>query len=85
VVAAAISHYRSIHRLFEIEEYEPDDIVFREGDLGECAYFIHSGEVEVIRSAPPLEGGEGREEGLVHPGKSSSSPPNTLKTLRGPI
>ncbi|MEI6781475.1 MAG: hypothetical protein WCQ21_11220 [Verrucomicrobiota bacterium] len=31
----------------------------------------------------PLEGGEGREEGLVHPGKSSSSPPNTLKDAKG--
>lgn len=64
MAAAAISHYRSIHRLFEIEEYEPDDIVFREGDLGECAYFIHSGEVEVIRSAPPRRGrGTGRGVG----------------------
>jgi hypothetical protein len=49
VVAAAINRYRATHCLFEIEDYQPGDIVFREGDFGDCAYFIHSGEVEVIR------------------------------------
>ncbi|MCX6923599.1 MAG: cyclic nucleotide-binding domain-containing protein [Verrucomicrobia bacterium] len=49
LAAVAVNRYLARHRLFEIEDYEPGDIVFREGDPGDCAYFIHSGEVEVIR------------------------------------
>ncbi len=29
--------------------YEPGDVIIREGDEGTCAYFIDSGEVEVVR------------------------------------
>jgi hypothetical protein len=49
VAGVAIYRYNTSHHLFEIENYEPGDIVFHEGDLGDCAYFIHSGEVEVVR------------------------------------
>jgi hypothetical protein len=49
LAGVGIYRYNTSHHLFDIETYEPGDIVFREGDVGECAYFIHSGEVEVIR------------------------------------
>jgi len=49
LIGVAIYKYNTSHHLFDIESYEPGDIVFHEGDVGECAYFIHSGEVEVIR------------------------------------
>jgi hypothetical protein len=37
------------HSLFNTEEFEPGEIVFRMGDSSECAYFIKSGEVEIVR------------------------------------
>jgi len=49
MVGVAIYRYNTSHHLFDIETYGPGEIVFREGDPGECAYFIHSGEVEVVR------------------------------------
>ena len=50
VAGVAIYQYRKRHQLFEVEDYEPGDLIFREGEVGECAYFIHSGEVEVVRA-----------------------------------
>ena len=44
-----IARFRRRHSLFHMETYEPGQIVFRQGDAGECAYFIQSGEVEVLR------------------------------------
>src|ERR1700739_3340057 len=41
-----IYHYRRSHSLFVFEAFAPGQIIFREGDEGDCAYFIHSGEVE---------------------------------------
>lgn len=52
--AVAIYRFRASHNLFEIETYKPGDIVFNQGDTGECAYFIHRGAVDVIRN----EGGQ---------------------------
>lgn len=49
LAGVAIYRYNTSHHLFDIENYGPGEIVFREGDPGECAYFIHSGEVEVLR------------------------------------
>ena len=43
-----VREYRQAHRLFSIERYEPDQWVFRQGDEGDCMYFIRSGEVEVV-------------------------------------
>ncbi len=42
--------FRRQHSLFDFEVYEPGQEVFRQGDAGECAYFIKSGEVEVVRN-----------------------------------
>ena len=36
------------HSLFFYETFRPGQTVFEQGDLGDCAYFIHSGEVEVV-------------------------------------
>ncbi len=37
------------HSLFEVEDVEPGQVIFREGDEGDCAYFIHGGEFAVTR------------------------------------
>ena len=50
-----MQRFRKQHSLFEFETYEPGQVVFHQGDPGECAYFIKSGEVEVVRNG---EGGE---------------------------
>lgn len=52
--AVAIYRYRASHHLFEIETYKPGEVVFYQGEVGDCAYFIHRGEVEVVKT----EGGE---------------------------
>lgn len=49
LIGVAIYEHRS-SRIFEIETYEPGDIIFHEGDEGDCVYFIHSGEVEIVRA-----------------------------------
>jgi cyclic nucleotide-binding protein len=36
------------HSLFFYETFHPGQVVFEQGDPGDCAYFIHSGEVEVV-------------------------------------
>ncbi len=37
------------HSLFGIETYNPGEVIFREGEEGDSAYFIHDGEFAVIR------------------------------------
>lgn len=36
------------HSLFDYATFHPGQTVFEQGDPGDCAYFIHSGEVEVV-------------------------------------
>jgi len=50
VLGVAISRFRRHHSLFHLETFAPGQIIFREGDVGDCAYFIQSGEVEVVRT-----------------------------------
>jgi signal-transduction protein with cAMP-binding, CBS, and nucleotidyltransferase domain len=45
----AIRRFRKAYSLFTIETYQPGQVVFRQGEVGDCAYFIQSGEVEVLR------------------------------------
>jgi CRP-like cAMP-binding protein len=45
---AFVQDYRHRHRLFTIKRYDAGEIVFREGDEGDCAYFIRKGAVEVV-------------------------------------
>ena len=48
VGAAIVIEFRRAHRLFATERFEAGQIVFRQGDVGDCAYFIRAGEVEVV-------------------------------------
>jgi hypothetical protein len=49
IVAGALFYtFRKRHSLFEFETFEPGGIIFNEGEEGQCAYFIRSGEVEVL-------------------------------------
>ncbi len=50
VLGIAVSRFRRRHSLFEFESYRPGQIICREGDTGDCAYFIESGAVEVVRN-----------------------------------
>lgn len=49
VIGAAIVVYRRRQSLFSTVVLKPGEILFRQGDPGDCAYFIQSGEVEVLR------------------------------------
>ena len=51
LVAGGVLIYRlrKAHSLFQVEIYQAGEVIFKEGDPGECAYFIQSGEVEVLR------------------------------------
>jgi CRP-like cAMP-binding protein len=58
VLGVAVVRYRRRHSLFAIEILEAGQIVFRQGDAGDCAYFIQSGAVDVVR-------GDGEKETVV--------------------
>jgi hypothetical protein len=59
IVAAALFYtFRKRHSLFDFETFEPGSIIFREGEDGQCAYFIRSGEVEVLQ-------GEGADQKVL--------------------
>lgn len=49
LIGTLIYRFRKRHSLFEREIYQPGQEIFRQGDEGECAYFIRSGEVEVLQ------------------------------------
>lgn len=48
VGAAILIEYRQAHKLFITERFDAGQTVFRQGDHGECAYFIRDGQVEVV-------------------------------------
>jgi CRP-like cAMP-binding protein len=50
VLGVALYRFRRRHSLFEFRAFAPGEIIIREGDPGDCAYFIQEGEVEVIRN-----------------------------------
>lgn len=50
LVTVGISEYSQRHRIFDVKTYAPGDVIIRQGEPGLCAYFIQSGEVQVIRS-----------------------------------
>lgn len=54
-VALLIHDLRKRYSLFDLEQYEPGEVIFREGDLADRVYFIQKGTVEVVRT---LEGKE---------------------------
>ncbi len=61
--AVAIYRFRASHNLFEIETYRPGEVVFQQGDAGDCAYFIHNGRVEVVKTE------DGKEDVIATLGK----------------
>ena len=48
-IAVVIRRLRRRHSLFTVETYQPGDAIFHQGEIGDCAYFIQAGEVEVSR------------------------------------
>ena len=49
VFGVAMYRFLRRHSLFEVEDIEPGQVIFREGEEGDCAYFIHGGEFAVTR------------------------------------
>ena len=49
LVGVTIHRFLRSHSLFSYEMYQPGEIVFQQGEEGDCAYFIQSGEVEVLQ------------------------------------
>lgn len=49
VLGVAIYRFLRRHSLFEIRDLKAGQVVFQQGEEGDCAYFIHNGEVEVVR------------------------------------
>lgn len=49
LIGVAIREFRRRHGVSAFEMYDSGQIIFRQGELGDCAYFIQSGEVEMIR------------------------------------
>ena len=43
-----IFEFRQAHKLFLVERYPPGETIFRQGDPGDCAYFIRKGKVAVV-------------------------------------
>lgn len=55
LAAVLLYEFSQRHKLFNIERYQPGQIIFRQGDIGDCAYFVRSGEVEVVRESSGIE------------------------------
>jgi len=43
-----IFEFRQTHKLFSVERYPTGSTIFRQGDPGDCAYFMRDGTVEVV-------------------------------------
>lgn len=55
VLGVAIHRFLSRHSLFSIKKIGPGHVILRQGEEGDCAYFIRSGEVEVTRKEDGAE------------------------------
>jgi hypothetical protein len=51
VAGVLLYRFRKRHSLFAFETFEPGRIIFHQGEEAQCAYFIRSGEVEVLQGA----------------------------------
>lgn len=49
LIGVAIREFHRRHGVSAFEIYDTGQIIFRQGEFGDCAYFIQSGEVEMIR------------------------------------
>jgi hypothetical protein len=61
----AIARFMKRHTLFDLQSFAPGQVIIQQGDWGDCAYFIESGEVEVIRD----EGGASQVVARLSPGQ----------------
>jgi CRP-like cAMP-binding protein len=43
-----VFEFRQAHKLFTVEHFPEATTIFRQGDPGDCAYFIRKGEVAII-------------------------------------
>ncbi len=43
-----VAEFRRAHRLFEIRRFSEGEVIFRQGDPGDCAYFIRAGRIQVV-------------------------------------
>jgi len=50
LVGVTIHRFLRSHSLFSYEIYQPGETVFQQGEEGDCAYFIQSGQVEVVQT-----------------------------------
>jgi CRP-like cAMP-binding protein len=50
VAVLAFVRFRRRHSLFQPSVFAPGEIVFSQGEAGDCMYFIQSGTVEVVRT-----------------------------------
>jgi len=48
LIGVTAYEYHQSHRLFGVQRFPAQHTIFRQGDDGDCAYFIREGEVEVI-------------------------------------
>lgn len=51
MIVVIIEKLRRRHSLFDFVIYEPGEVVFRQGEPGDCAYFVRDGAIEVVQSA----------------------------------
>ncbi len=49
LIAVLFWEYRHRHSMFLVEHHEPGSVIIEQGTLGSSAYFIRTGEVEVVR------------------------------------
>jgi hypothetical protein len=65
LIGVVIWKFLRSHSLFFFEEFTPGQIIFQQGDIGDCAYFIHEGEVEVVSA----NGGQEKVLATLHQGQ----------------
>jgi len=55
MILVIIAKLRKRHSLFEFATFDPGELVFRQGDPADCAYFVRDGSVEVVQFADGAE------------------------------
>ena len=55
VVGLALVRLRRRHSLFDVRTFEAGESIIRQGEPGDCVYFLQSGEVEVVRDLEGVE------------------------------
>jgi hypothetical protein len=55
MILVIIAKLRKRHSLFDFETFAAGEVVFRQGDPGDCAYFVREGALEVVQDANGTE------------------------------